>query len=141
MKYRVQLNNRVFEVEVGDVHARPVTATVDGETFEVWPEESVAAPAAPSPEPVRATPATATAPAATNGDSATGITAPIPGVIVEIKVVTGDQVKAGQPVCVLEAMKMKNVICAPRDGRIGVIHMVEGKQVKHRDLLMDYQNA
>lgn len=39
MKIHVKIQNRTYEVRIGDIHARPIQASVDGETFEVWPEE------------------------------------------------------------------------------------------------------
>ena len=53
MKIKVQIKDQTFEVEVGDLQARPITAVVDGETFEVWPAAD-AAPAAAAPQPVKA---------------------------------------------------------------------------------------
>ena len=53
MKIKVQIKDQTFEVEVGDLNVRPITAVVDGETFEVWPASDVAPVAAP-PQPVRA---------------------------------------------------------------------------------------
>ena len=39
MKLIVKVENQSFEVEVGDIHARPIIATIDNEPFEVWPED------------------------------------------------------------------------------------------------------
>ena len=150
MKYRAKINDQVFEVEVGDLSACPILATVDGETFEVWIEDGaeprvtaqaqapVAAPVTPN---VRTTPVPVTNGNGSNGNgssSASAIQAPIPGVIVEINVKPGDAVTAKQQVCVLEAMKMKNLIRAPRDGKIAAIHIAVGQQVKHHDALVEY---
>jgi biotin carboxyl carrier protein len=56
--------------------------------------------------------------------------APIPGRLVKILVKAGDQVKAGQPLLVLEAMKMENEVRAPRAGTVKVVHVVEGVAVE-----------
>ncbi len=64
--------------------------------------------------------------------------APIPGVIVGIEVEVGQRVEVGQTLCVLEAMKMKNAIRAPRAGQIAAIVVATGEHVKHHDLLMEY---
>ena len=64
--------------------------------------------------------------------------APIPGVIVSIAVKPGDAVEVGQELCVLEAMKMKNAIRAPRAGTIGKILAAMGEHVQHHDLLIEY---
>ena len=151
MKITVKVDNQSYEVEVGDIHDRPVMAVVDGEAFEVWPEEVVishpsththavplqaAARTTPAPKPA-AMPVPAVAPAA-GVDNAKVVRAPIPGVIISVAVKPGDVVKHGQELCVLEAMKMKNVIRATRAGTIGVVHTAAQQHVKHHDVLMEY---
>ena len=149
MKITVKVDNQSYEVEVGDIHDRPVMAVVDGEAFEVWPEEVVishpsththAVPlqAAAQPAP-KATVPTAPVGAPTAGiDNAKAVRAPIPGVIISVAVKAGDVVKHGQELCVLEAMKMKNVIRASRTGTIGVVNTAAQQHVKHHDVLMEY---
>jgi biotin carboxyl carrier protein len=67
------------------------------------------------------------------------VRSPLPGVIVEIKVKPGDVVKNGNPLCTLEAMKMKNVIRAGRDGSIAEVHIKTGDQVQHNQLMFTYE--
>ena len=57
MKMKVKINNQTFEVTLGDLNARPIVATVDGQTFEVYPEGM---PAVQAPAPV--IPASSTCP-------------------------------------------------------------------------------
>jgi biotin carboxyl carrier protein len=64
------------------------------------------------------------------------ITAPIPGMIVSIKVKVGDLVKEGDVLLILEAMKMENEILAPEGGRIKEIHVKEKQSVKTREPLI-----
>lgn len=147
MKYRVKVDGRAFEVEVGDVDSRPVIAVVDGERFEVWPEPAKqvevadvagATPAAPKshpPRPSRRTTGAATAPA---GRAGKVVYAPLPGVIDSIAVQPGDSVAAGQELCVMEAMKMKNAIRASQAGEIGLLHIRVGQHVRHNDPLVEY---
>ena len=54
MKMKITIQDKTFDVEVNDIHTRPIRANVDGEIFEVWPEETesarpavVSMPAAP----------------------------------------------------------------------------------------------
>jgi len=56
--------------------------------------------------------------------------APLPGVIVEVRVKEGDKVKAGDVVLVLEAMKMANEIRAPNGGVIRGVHVKKGQSVE-----------
>ena len=57
------------------------------------------------------------------------VTAPLPGVIVEVKVSPGEVVKAGQVVAVLEAMKMENEIQAESDGVVTAVNVSQGDSV------------
>jgi biotin carboxyl carrier protein len=69
---------------------------------------------------------------------AKGILAPLPGVIIAISVKPGDVVEHGQELCVIEAMKMKNVIRAARAGTIGAVHVTLNQHVKHHDVLLEF---
>lgn len=143
MKVHVKIEDKTYEVTVGDLQARPIIASVDGEDLEVWPEEMII--------PTNFTPETAAAPsqpiAIPQSKQATSpsesnlkmVHAPLPGVIVDIKVKEGEQVAYGQELCVLEAMKMKNVIRANREGKIKTIYMHVGDQVQHNSLLMEFE--
>jgi len=57
------------------------------------------------------------------------VSAPMPGKVVALLVNTGDEVKAGQPVVVTEAMKMEHTLTAPRDGRVAELLCRVGDQV------------
>lgn len=147
MKYTVKIGERAFSVEIGDLDDRPVHVLVDGEPLEVWPEKTTdretekrirtgdapALAAAP-------TPARAEAPAGAGAQASTAnlVLAPIPGIIVSLAVQAGDTVEAGQELCVLEAMKMKSPIRAPRAGVIAAVRVAAGQQVKHKDVLVEY---
>lgn len=139
MKMNVKIQDKAFEVEVGDIHARPIQVNVDGEDFEVWPEGS-SRPVS-TPIPAAPQPAMAAAPlnAALKAASSNAVIAPIPGVIIEIKVNEGESVTRGQELCILEAMKMKNSIRAGHDGIINKIYISTGTQVQQGILLMDFR--
>jgi len=53
--------------------------------------------------------------------------APMPGVVVELKVAEGEQVAKGQPLMIIESMKILTVIAAPRDGEVARIHFEPGQ--------------
>ena len=57
------------------------------------------------------------------------VTAPIPGVILEVFIKEGDNVAAGAPLLKMEAMKMENVIASPRAGKIAKLHVKPGDTV------------
>jgi glutaconyl-CoA decarboxylase len=63
------------------------------------------------------------------------VVAPMTGKIVSIKVKKGDQVKAGQVLCVIEAMKMENEIVASKTGSIQEVNVSGGSSVNEGDVL------
>ena len=65
------------------------------------------------------------------------ICAHIPGVVVEIHVHRGQRVKRGDPLVVLEAMKMKNDLTAARDGTVREIHVTKGQMVARAQILLE----
>ena len=137
MKISVKIAEQHFEVEVGDLSSRPILATIDGEAFEVWLEQKE-----DSPEPHPAADLIPTrppaAPVTLAAHSSKAVAAPIPGVITAVKVKPGDSVSAGQELCILEAMKMKNAIRANREGTIHAVLVEVGDHVRHAQPLMDF---
>ena len=130
MKYKITLNNRVYEVEV-----EAGKAMLLNEYEAVAP--AVAAPAAAPVAAPAAVEAPAAAPAAPvvvgAGES---VTAPMPGSIIKVNVTHGQAVKAGDVLCVLEAMKMENDIAAPKDGTITQVVVSKGASVSTGDPLV-----
>jgi len=66
------------------------------------------------------------------------IKAPMPGLIFDIKVKVGDQVKKGDPVLVLEAMKMENILKSPGDGEVKEIKVKKGASVEKNQVLIQF---
>lgn len=121
-KYIIKLNGKVYEVEMEEVTAE-TAATLTEAT------KAVQAPAAPQPVP-NAVPQSAPV---TGGQT---IEAPMPGTIVGVSIKVGDQVKKGQLLVVLEAMKMENEIVSPIDGKILSISVSKGETVNSGDALV-----
>ena len=89
-----------------------------------------ARPAAPAAKPSAAASPSATA--AGNG----AIIAPMPGMLIEYRVAAGDVVKAGDVVCILEAMKMQNEINAEHAGKVATLGPDAGAEVERGDVLL-----
>ena len=69
--------------------------------------------------------------------AATGrLTAPMPGRVVQLLVAAGDSVRQGQPMMVVEAMKMEHTIAAPVDGEVTLLHFGVGDQVPEGEVLV-----
>ena len=64
------------------------------------------------------------------------LTAPMPGKVVSFAVVAGDKVKTGQPLAVMEAMKMEHTIAAPTDGEVLELLYAPGDQVAEGEELL-----
>lgn len=108
--------------------------TVNGTTYAVEVEEESRVTTAAAP----VTPVASAAPIApvTGGEA---ITAPMPGTIVDIKVVPGQFVKVGEIVVVLEAMKMENEITALADGVVDKVVVAKGTAVNPGDVLITFK--
>ncbi|WKK81964.1 acetyl-CoA carboxylase biotin carboxyl carrier protein subunit [Marivirga arenosa] len=66
------------------------------------------------------------------------VKAPMPGLIIDIMVAPGDEVKKGDPLLILEAMKMENVIKAEGDGTISEIKANKGDSVEKNQLIIQF---
>lgn len=122
MKYKVTLNGKTYEVEVEAGKAI------------LLDEYEALAPAAPAAAPVQTAPAAAApaapAPAAVSLAAGETVESPMPGNILSVNVKQGDQVKEGQVLAILEAMKMENEIPAPKDGTIVQVVTSKGAVVE-----------
>ncbi len=70
-----------------------------------------------------------------------GLKAPMPGKVIALMVAAGAVVKKGDPLLVLEAMKMEHTISAPRDGCVQAFHFAPGDQVSDGVDLLDFEAA
>ncbi len=132
-KFNVFVDDAYYAVEVesegGVMIAAPVAA----------PVAAAPKPAAAAPKPAAAAaPKPAAAPAAAPAKGGAGaITAPMPGLIVDVTCKVGDKVKAGQQVVVLEAMKMQNPLNSAVDGEVKAIFVKQGDSVAVGQVLVD----
>ncbi len=122
MIYKVTLNGKIYEVEV-----EKGEAVIQSEYDAALPQ---AAPATAAPVQAAAVPAPQSAPAAPASAGANTVVAPMPGNINAVKVTAGQQVKKGDVLIILEAMKMENEIYAEKDGKIGQVFVQKGATVE-----------
>ncbi|NLG88312.1 MAG: biotin/lipoyl-binding protein [Clostridiaceae bacterium] len=130
-KFVINVNGNRYEVEVEEV-------TGSGNAIATAAAPVQAAPAEPAQPVQKAAAPEAPKPAVSSSapEGAVKITAPMPGTILDIKVKTGDQVKKGDVLLILEAMKMENEIVSPQDGVIASVNTSKGASVNSGDLLV-----
>ena len=148
---RVKVGERWYTVEITDPTANPVVALVDGEEVQVHiarasqaaKPEPAAAPVptpvapAPPPPPAAAPPVPTPAPAPASAGPIKQFKSPMPGVILSVNVQVGDQVVTGDEICVLEAMKMQQMLRADWSGIVTKVHVGAGQQVLDGDPIVD----
>ena len=95
------------------VHAKPI--------LEAWfySDESASAESDPQPK-------------------VNNVRAPMPGLIIDLKVRNGDTVKAGDALLILEAMKMENIIKAPGDATVKSVKVSKGDGVEKNQVLIEF---
>ena len=138
--YKITIAGQTYDVQMGDILTSPIEVVVDGTAYQVELPESTAATSAaaktapPAPRPL-ARPAVPTA----GGDGV--VRAPMPGRIISVSASVGDTVTKGQPVVVLESMKMENTITSPVDGTVSAVHVAAGDSVQHGQTLAEIAKA
>ncbi len=140
-KFRVQVNGNMYEVEVeeiGGVPTIPQPAPVALATSPTPPAPAAVPTPAKAAAPAPAAPKTA--PVASGGNGS-GVTAPMPGTITDVRVKSGDRVEPRTVVMMLEAMKMENEIFAGRAGVVGQVAVQKGSSVNTGDLLISIDPA
>ena len=142
-RYRVTVDGRIYDVEIDDPHARPVTARLSGVAFSVAvepareEEDDGAIDEAPTPP----EPTSSAAPPPAGGTAVGGpqaMTAPIPGVVAAVSVKPGQAVARGDELVTLDAMKMLNVIRSPWDGTVATVHVAMGSKVVQGEPLVTF---
>ena len=130
MKLRITVHGVAYEVDVEVLDAGegfPTAAPVRPRSKQPAP------PGAPNvPLPPRSS---GPAPAGNPGS----VASPIAGIIVEIKCRIGDQVKEGDTVLIMEAMKMKTSIAAPSSGKVKAIPVAVGDNVRENQILVEFE--
>lgn len=136
--YTITVNGNVYEVSVEENHG----SVEQAQTLSAAPATSIVA--APKVAPIAAAPKTTPnvapavesvveipkAPAATGLAGLVKISAPMPGKILSVKVSAGQEVKKGDVIVILEAMKMENEIVAPQDGVVATVNISSGQSVE-----------
>ena len=141
--YKINIAGKTYDVEVGDISKSPVQVSVDGTLYQVEIPESAGdrisgvqdtfapKPVAPPPPPAVSRPSIP--------DSLDDgvVRSPMPGRILSVNVSVGDMVKKGQPIFILESMKMENTIASSIDGTVTSVHVAVSDSVQHGQTLAE----
>ena len=136
MQYKVTVNNKTYSVEIEDINTRPIIALVDGQRFEVDPENGIQAEV--QKEAGKSSNSISSAPS--QNVDIVEIAAPLPGTVIEVFVKAGDEIETGQVLLIIEAMKMKNSIRSTRAGRIANVLVSAGQAVTHKQALVKFKD-
>ncbi len=74
----------------------------------------------------------------TSSNKLNHIKAPMPGLIIDLKVTIGDEVKTGDSLLILEAMKMENILKSPGDGKVKNVSVTIGESVEKGQVLIEF---
>jgi biotin carboxyl carrier protein len=134
--YKFTIDGNTFEVDILQIEGNMAKIEVNGTSFNVEIHRQVQA--VKTPVLVRA----AVKEPQKNiekkvGGSRSAVKAPLPGIILHLLVKPGDEVKKGQKLFIMEAMKMENEIKAERDGVITAIKVTEGQSVLQEEVIME----
>ena len=136
-KFKITIDDNNFDVTVNITDHDKATVEVNGISYEVsYESKNTVATTAPRKPAAIPTSTTYKSTSATNNKT-TSIKAPLPGTISAISVKVGSQVKRGDCLVVMEAMKMENNIVASVDGQVKAIHVTVGQSVSQDDPLVD----
>ena len=108
-KYKVKVNGKLYEVELEAVEE--VKGSIES-------------------------PKTASKESSSSVTGGTTILAPIGGKVLDVKVSVGQEIKKGQVVCIIEAMKLENEVVASQDGIVKEVKATKGAMVANKDVLI-----
>ena len=132
-EYKYKINGNEYNVAVEELEGNKANVTVNGKSYQVELDRpakpAVSKPVARPAAAPAAAPVSAPAPKAAPAAGGVGIKAPLPGVILDIKVKVGDTIAKGQTVAILEAMKMENNINADREGTVVSVNVEKGQSI------------
>ena len=148
--FELSIGEKAYKIDVEKFDGKRATVKVDGKPYEIDVKKGAGAVPGPTSlsTPTQSVPPTATPtghepPVAPVQSAPSGgeVTAPMPGLILEIMVEVGDQIAAGTPVMKMEAMKMENQIPAPANGTVKEIAVKVGDNVSTDETLIVLEQA
>ncbi len=140
-KFKFKIRGNTYEVEIKDFEDNIAQIEVNGTQYEVEVEQKESA-RSKTPKLVRSQVQTKRSDSKikkTVSSKVSSVKAPLPGNIFKILVQVGDEVKKGDKIMIMEAMKMENNVLADKDGKIKSIKVKEGDSVLQNDVLAEIE--
>jgi len=137
--YKFRINGNQYEVEVLDVDGNMAKIEVNGTVYDVEMQREIPrikTVVASAPAKAKSVKESTPAPEKASSGKVSEVRAPLPGVIIQVLVRPGDEVKAGQTVCTLETMKMENAIKADNGGKVTAVNIAAGQSVLQDEVLV-----
>ena len=143
--FNIRIDERTYRVRVGDLSKSPVEVEVDGQSVQVELEGQAPTQAAPpvrppppiTPPSTEKIPVDVPSPAASTANS---VLAPMPAKVISVAVKPGDYVSQGDTLCVLEAMKMEQIVKASRDGVVAKVNVQSGDNIPGGGVLIELES-
>jgi glutaconyl-CoA/methylmalonyl-CoA decarboxylase subunit gamma len=138
--YVLKIGDREYRAQVREITSDRAIIVVDDTTYDVDLVEigRRSAPSSVQRKTTRSAPSAPPKAVIRPTDEAPGaVAAPLPGLILRLSTKEGDIVEPGQPLLVMEAMKMENVVTAPHHGKVKKVFVAEGASVSEGDPLVE----
>lgn len=133
-EFSIQVDGKTYQVELPEINReKPFPIKVEEATFKAEVKTFTREPTLTTFKPASLTPTKSIT--TTKQVMEGAVAAPMTGKILSIRVKKGDLVKAGQILCILEAMKMENEIATPKTGTVQEIYVSEGSSVSEGESL------
>jgi len=144
--YKITIAGQTYDVEVGDISSSPVEVSIDGTIYQVEipgliTPVSSGTPVVAAPKTVAPAPQAVARPSVPTSGRDGVVRSPMPGKIISVSVSVGDAVTKGQPILILESMKMENTIASPINGTVSAVHVSANDAVQHGQTLAEIAQA
>lgn len=143
-KYQFTIHGNKYDVHIVNVDENIIELEVNGSNYKVEVDKAIQPVKTPKLVRPKAVPSTDTTPSTSTGIKTSGtssgagaVSSPLPGTVIKIHVNVGDEVKVGQKLITLEAMKMENSLDSDKDGKVTAVKVQQGQSVMEGDVLLE----
>ncbi len=142
--YKFTIHGNAYDVNIKSVEDNIIELEINGSEYTVEVDKAIQPVKTPKLVQAKAVPATDSTPSESTGTKVSSqkggpgqVKSPLPATVLEIFVNPGDEVKVGQKIMLLEAMKMENSLESDRDGKVISVKVRPGQNVMEGDVLIE----